>query len=91
MKLYNLISTFKFIFLGLYQQGVTASHDAKTQACAALGDVYGGLTAGDDGTGRRVAGQSGGSGRATLILNGEGGGSEVQWKRTRLVSNVSQT
>lgn len=52
-----------------YQQSVTASHDAKAQARAALGDVDGGLTAGDDGTGRRVAGQSGRSGRATGTLN----------------------
>lgn len=52
-----------------YQQSVTASHDAKAQACAALGDVDGGLTAGDDGTGRRVAGQSGRSGRATRTSN----------------------
>lgn len=65
----------------LYQQGVTASHDAKAQAGAALGDVYGGLTAGDDGTGRRVASQSGGSGRATRALNRDGEGSEAVWEK----------
>lgn len=71
----------------LYQQGVTASHDAKAQAGAALGDVYGGLTAGDDGTGRRVASQSGGSGRATRALNRDGEGSEAVWeKNVHLVS-----
>lgn len=53
------ISYFIFMFFILYQQGVAASHDAQTQARAALGDVYGGLTAGDDGTSCRVAGQSG--------------------------------
>lgn len=42
-----------------YQQGVAASHDAEAQARAALTDLDGGLTAGDDGTGRRVTGQSG--------------------------------
>lgn len=42
-----------------YQQGVAASHDAEPQACAALTDLNGGLTSGDDGTGRWVAGQSG--------------------------------
>lgn len=77
MKWHSLIGTFKFILFVLYQQGVTASHDAKAQACAALGDVYGGLTARDDGAGRRVAGQSGRSGRAALTLNRGHEGSEV--------------
>lgn len=56
------------MFFVSYQQGVTASHDAKAQAGVALGDIDGGLTAGDDGTGCRVAGQSGRRGRATLTL-----------------------
>lgn len=78
------------IVLVLYQQGVAASHDAEAQAGAALGDVYGGLTAWDDGTGRRVAGQSGGSGGATRALNRDAEGSEVQWGGdTHLVSKVS--
>lgn len=53
-------------FFFFYQQGVAASHDAQTQARAALGDVDGGLTAGDDGTSCRVAGQRGRSGGAAL-------------------------
>lgn len=52
-----------------YQQGVTASHDAQTQARVAFGDLNGGLTAGDDGTGRGVAGQSGRGGRAAETCN----------------------
>ena len=49
-----------------YQQSVTAPHDAEAQARVAFGDVYGGLTAGDDGTGHRVrGGQSARGGRAT--------------------------
>ncbi|TNN85137.1 hypothetical protein EYF80_004487 [Liparis tanakae] len=58
-----------FIVSGCTQR-VTASHNAQAQARAAFGDVDGGLAAGDDGTGRRVAGQSGRSGRATLTYSG---------------------
>ena len=50
-----------------YQQSVTSSHDAEAQARAALGDVDGGLAAGDDGAGRRVAGQGGRGGGAAHI------------------------
>lgn len=48
-----------------YQQGVAAPHDAQPQSSAAFGDFNGGLAAGDDGAGRRVAGQRGRGGRAT--------------------------
>lgn len=51
---------------GSYQQGVAASHDAQAQPRASLADVYGGLAAGDDGTGGGVAGQGGRRGRAAL-------------------------
>lgn len=47
----------------LYQERVTAPDDAEAQARASLGDLYGGLAAGDDGTGHGVRHQRGRSGR----------------------------
>ena len=48
-----------------YQQGIDAPDDAETEARPALGDVDGGLTAGDNGAGRGVRGQGARGQRAT--------------------------
>lgn len=62
------MSNSSFFCFFFYQQSVTAAHNAEAQAGAALGDVNGGLTSRDDGTGGRVADHGGGCGRAALAL-----------------------